>query len=102
VTIDNLKELRAVIALCRKQGVTAIEIDGIKMSISPATPKTKSIYDDLELPPEANMEIKYTGEQTTKEIAEKIATESLSEEQLLFYSSRHEDPKGTVIESYLR
>lgn len=91
--IDSLSTLRKVIKLCRENGVTSISIDGITMTITPIaqTKQESSIFDNLELPPEASMSVpQYKSE--VQEEAEKIATESLTEEQLLFYSSRPEDP----------
>src|ERR1700677_691690 len=91
--IDDLKTLRKVIKLCQESGVTSISIDGITMAITPViqAKQERSIFDNLELPPEANMQIpRYKSE--VQEEAYKVATEGLTEEQLLFYSSRSEDP----------
>ena len=39
MTISNLKDLEAVIRLCRKQGVDSIEVDGVKLQLGSAPPK---------------------------------------------------------------
>lgn len=94
--IDSLATLRKVLKLCRESGVTSIEIDGIKMSIALISSKRSnesSIFDNLELPPEASAVVpQYNPSNTIQEEAERISTESLTEEQILFYSSRPEDP----------
>jgi hypothetical protein len=55
--LENLKDLKGIIALCRKTGVKSIEIDGVKLelgdaphrSIKPAdaTPDTEEITSDV-------------------------------------------------------
>lgn len=34
--IENLKELHALVKLCRKAGINAIEVDGVKLSLGDA------------------------------------------------------------------
>lgn len=42
--IETIKDLEAVLKLCRRQGVTSINIDGIRLSLgelpAPKTPET--------------------------------------------------------------
>ena len=82
--IENLAILKKVISLCQKSGVTEISIDGITMKIDPRPIMKKSKNQDfnLELPPEAHVQVP---EYTTKEGIE--AFSDLTEEQKLFYSS---------------
>lgn len=52
MTISNLKELEAVVKMCKKHGVRTIEVDGIKMQINEAEEKlTSESGKDAELPP---------------------------------------------------
>jgi len=96
--IDSLSTLRKVIKLCRENGVTSISIDGITMSIALTSnktiPKESSIFDNLELPPEASMAVpQYTDSTYQQQIQpDKIETETLTEEQMLMWSARPEDP----------
>lgn len=39
MVINGVKDLAKVIALCRKEGVTAIKIDGIELSLGPLPTK---------------------------------------------------------------
>lgn len=89
MTVDNLSDLKKIILLCRKQGVTAIEIDGIKLDLSLAPTTTKRVHKPLniELPPEATMAVP----QYTPEKIEVEGWDSLSEEEKVFYSSRPQD-----------
>lgn len=63
--IETLKELGAVIDLCRRKGVTSIELDGIKMHIN-----------DYETPSKLKTEE-----------AKEETTHGLSEEDLLMWSA---------------
>lgn len=66
--IDNLKELDALLKVCRKHGVTIISADGLQLTIGDAPAKSKDAEgkDNIETP------------------------DTLSEEELLFWSS---DPR---------
>lgn len=83
--IDNLKQLQKVIQLCTKHGVQSITIDGVSMVLSPikrsiAAPVLSDFSSDI---PEAKLQVpSYDGVDT-----DKIDTDELSPEQLLFYSS---------------
>ena len=92
--IDTLKQLEAVVKLCKKQGITDIKIDGIEMHLAPA-PKTvrhtvQSSFPDLPTitpftPGNVTEETDIVAEVT------KIDTDELTNEQLLFCSSRPEE-----------
>lgn len=104
--VENLKDLQKVIQLCRKNGVSAIELDGIKMNIESMPIKSKTLTDIANDFPEASIKVPaYNGEavggiirgavgygSTAKAVADKIATDELTEEQLMFYSARQETP----------
>ncbi len=63
--IKDLKELQALLKLCRKQGITAIKLDGVEIAFG-ELPKKSSDPEDAE---------------------DDIPTEGLSPEQLLYYSA---------------
>ncbi len=51
--IENLEQLEAVVKFCRKQGISSIEIDGVKLAISEQpkrTRKGKELQGDVETP----------------------------------------------------
>ena len=80
--IDSLKDLKKLMALCREQGIDAIEVDGIKMNLGQKpyiAPKTRKASVDT-------TETKsYTPGGITEEV--KIPTDMmLTEEQLLMWS----------------
>lgn len=90
MTINGLKDLAKIIALCRKTGVTSIEVDGIKLNLGPvssklskATPRDMAIFDPGAIP-----------SYTPSEPDAKIITDALSEEELMFYSS--DSPSGEL------
>lgn len=57
--IETIKDLEAVLKLCRKQGVTSISIDGIQLAIGDM-PEEKL---KTEQQPEARPQPEYTEEQ---------------------------------------
>jgi hypothetical protein len=92
--INSLGELKRLIALCRKTGVTAIEIDGIKLQLGGYQP-ISSIQAPI-LPdysgdiPEANIQVpQYTP------MPDKYESDALSPDQLLFYSSTEQTEEAT-------
>lgn len=88
--VDKLSDLKKILLLCRQQGVTSIEVDNIKLQLGQVY-APKEAFPDLELPPEATIQVpKYTGD--LKVDVHKIATDELTDDQLLFYSSRPEAP----------
>lgn len=99
--IENKKQLKEILQLCRKLGVQSMKVDGIEFHLGEMPQQERSL-DDLIEDPLASAKIttsvlnqEYTGSVTnsTKAIAEKIASDSLSEEELLFYSVREDSGK---------
>ena len=97
MTVNSIKELKAIIALCRKEGVQSITIDGIslQLGIKSATRRPKQ---SLTNAPEADIRVPmFNGYQApsrveTQDAPDVIDTEELSEDQLLYYSARPEAP----------
>jgi len=91
MTIDSLKDLQKVIQLCRKTGVTLIKIDGIELQLGPKPTTSSKKVDYASDFPEANIPVPqfqgYSQPSDIQQVADKIATSELTEEQLLFYSS---------------
>lgn len=90
--IENLKELQKVIALCRKLNVEAMEIGDIRFNLGPAPTKPTRQRHVIDFS-EANIVIPRPNiiDPTIQEtVQETIKTDELSEEALLFYSSRDE------------
>lgn len=88
MTIADLKDLEKVIKLCRKAGVEHIIVDGIELNLGPeprierpqrSAKVSTSINDIAQW---VNTGIAYTPTEDTQ-----IPTDSLSEEQLLYYSA---------------
>jgi hypothetical protein len=85
--IDNLRDLKKVLDLCRKAGVTDITVDGLAIHLGPlpvkASNKPKATFQDF---PEARVPVPpFNG---VTEPIERIETpDVLTDEQLLFYSS---------------
>lgn len=94
--IDNLKELSKLIQLCRKTGVDAIEIDGIKLALGQAPKRATRPQGDAQAFPEASLQIPaFNGSpEATSDVKayvqEVIKTDELSDEDLLFYSATGE------------
>ncbi len=94
--IESLKDLQKVIQLCRKTGVKSFKLDGIELELGDIPnkgsrkPKLGMAFPDTPTIPQYS-----PGgiDEQTKIVAETmaIATDELSEEDLLFYSSRPED-----------
>lgn len=84
--IQDLKDLKALIKLCRQTGVEAIELDGVKMNLGP----TPTIYKVAKAKSGA---LSKTSEESTSYPPNgitadmQIPTNGLTEEQMLFYSS---------------
>lgn len=64
--IKDLKELQALLKLCRKQGVTEITLEGASIKFGPM-PQRKASDDESD--------------------EEEIATDGLTPEQLMFFSA---------------
>lgn len=92
--IESLKDLRQVLQLCQRLGVTDIKIDGIEAKIQPVK-ATRSSNFDLELPPEASMSVPLYQAQTSviggNDVIEDIdMPDQLTDDQLLMWSSKGE------------
>lgn len=84
--VENLKDLKALIALCQKSGVAAITIDGIQMNfIAPQAKARASPPMNLDMPPEYSAQITVDEPYSDKDLA---ASGDLNEEQRLFYSAQ--------------
>lgn len=92
--IENLKVLQQVIKLCRKEGVSTIEIDNVKLTLQPQTSKTRIQAPDIANDfPEARLQVpKFTGFTPSED--DKIVTDELTEEQLLNWSSAPSNNTG--------
>jgi hypothetical protein len=93
MVISDLKQLRDLIALCKKQGVLRITVDNIEMEISPMVAKTRTTKVMADIP-EASIKVPKFNP-ITKEIIADADVESfdeLTDEQKLFYSARPEVP----------
>ena len=96
MVIKNVKDLKKVIDLCRKTGVSDIEIAGIKMHIGPITDYGASrIKTAVETFPEASVRVPAYSpvnvQETANAVMERIdMPDELSQEQLMFYSAKQE------------
>lgn len=68
--LESIKDLKDVIALCRKTGVKSIEIDGVKLELNESVPVRKS-----------------RTESASSE-SDEIQSDSPTEEQMLFWSTQ--------------
>lgn len=91
MTINSLKELNKLIALCRKTGVQSIKIDGIEMHLGAMPTKAIVRQIDTNVFPEESIKVPMYNPGNTSE--DKIEEETLTEEQLLYYSARPETPE---------
>lgn len=80
--INSLRELQKIVSFCRKQGVTSIEVDGIKLSLSSVEPKKVKSY-----LPDYSKDIPEASYSIPSLKPDVIETEELTPEQALFYSS---------------
>ncbi len=94
MTIHDIKDLEKVMKLCQKHGVSSIKIDGIEFNIQPKhTAKHSRI--DYDAFPEASIPVpKYSPvsvQDTANAVIEAIdMPDELSEDQMLYYSSKAE------------
>jgi hypothetical protein len=96
MVIKDLKELQKVIQTCRKLGVQSIEIDNVKLQLGslPTKPIKINKTQDLGAFPEADVKVpQYNGQNLVDSVTEnsppdKIETDELTEEQLMFYSAQ--------------
>ena len=90
--LENLKDLEALIKLCRKYNLEAFEIGDIRFSLGASPVKQQKIKELPELTfPEVNIKVPafngITNPEVLKAVEEQIKTDGLTDEQLLFYSS---------------
>lgn len=91
--IDSLKQLDRLLALCQKRGVTTITVDGINLTLAPTNkPKTARQKHTTVFPEETVSVPQYNGGVDAELAVDKIDDETLTDEQLLFYSARPETP----------
>lgn len=94
--IETLKDLQKVIQLCRKTGVKSFKLDGVELELGdlPQPGKRVPKVSTMIFPDTPTIPVYSPGgiDEQTKIVAETmaIATDELSEEDLLFYSSRNE------------
>lgn len=88
--VDNLKDLKQLIQLCQKQGVSTIKVDGIELTlIAPVAKRATSVPDYSSDFPEASIQVpKFNGEISP---VEAIKTEELTPEQLLMWSAKSDE-----------
>lgn len=81
MTISSLKDLKKLIQLCQSQGIRAIKVDNIELELGSLPVKTKKYKQlDIEgLSPEAMVQV--------PQMERSIATDELTDEELLFYSA---------------
>lgn len=89
--IDSIKDLQKVIALCRKLGVDALEVDNVKFNLGAAPKRSRKAANEGDIFPEASLKVPQFTPTTASLVADTIASDELTEEQLLFYSARPED-----------
>ena len=88
MTISSLKELERLIKLCRKNGVRAITVDGITMSITEPSKRSNKPVTEFEAFPEENIPVpRYTPTEEATD-TDKIETDTLTDEQLLMWSAQ--------------
>lgn len=94
MTIDSLKTLKQLIKLCRSEGVQSIKVDGIEMHLGAPLQKAYKSQPEVLTDPLANAKVPTPN--IYNEVSEdtKIVTDELTDEQLLYYSSRPESFEG--------
>ena len=94
--IDSIKQLDRLLALCQKRGVTAIKVDGIELQVLPHNQATKRgmIRHDSNIDTNVFPEESIKVPTYTPVIDDgKVDEETLTDEQMLFYSARPETPE---------
>lgn len=86
--IDSLKDLEAVIKLCRKTGIEHIIVDGVELNLGPVpivykAPKATTVTNGISLP---SMQWTSSVAHTPGEDAKITVPDQLSDEEMLFYS----------------
>jgi len=90
--IDSIKQLDKLLALCQKRGVTSITVDGISLQLMPHKQPTKRGMIQHDVFPEEVIKVPVynPGNINESTAIETIDEETLTEEQLLYYSARPE------------
>ena len=94
MTIKDLSDLKKLIKLCRTTGIESIKVDGIEMHLGAAPRRAIKAKPEVLQDPLANASIPKFNGYTEVKVEEKILTEELSDEQLMFYSARPEAFEG--------
>lgn len=82
--IENLKELQKLIDLCHKNNIMNIEVDGIKLELGARPTKAVRRRKEVLLQDPKTGTIESI---PIKEVAQQIATDALTPEQLLMWSA---------------
>ena len=87
MTVNNIKELQAIMKLCRKEGVDIIKIDGLEFHLKDKETiiSDKKTFSMPAFKPSIEMQSAYIPGGITEDT--QIITDQLSEEQMLFYSA---------------
>lgn len=81
--VNDIKDLKKLIDLCRRTGVEAIEVDGVKMNLGSAP---TVIYKDNKKTTDQTV---YTPGGITEDT--QIPTDVMTDEQMLFWSAETEN-----------
>ncbi len=86
MTINSIKELKALIRLCRSEGIKGITVDNITIELG--SKPYKQSKSNTPIAPEADIRVPmFNGAVASIETADVITTDELSEEQLLMWSA---------------
>lgn len=90
--IDSLNDLKKVIELCQKQGVTTIKVDGIELTFGIKPTKSKTYK--TEVFTEADIKVpQFNGianPNVSQYVSDTIETDGMTDEQLLMWSAQSE------------
>ena len=84
--IETLKDLKGLIKLCRETGVQAIKVDNVEIALGPEPTKGSKALPTIQVP-EAEIKVPRYNGITTEQLVADTATEELSDEQKMFWSS---------------
>jgi hypothetical protein len=88
MNISNLKDLKKLMQLCQSMKIKSIEIDGIKMELNDIPDQPKRSYSSKLKEVDPGLLFPQNGISSDMSIpAYQIATDELTEEQMLFYSA---------------
>lgn len=90
--IKSLKDLDKLLKLCRKAGVATMKVGNMEFTLGKQAVASRSVISDVF--PEANIPVPQYNPGNINESTEieTIQTDTLTEEQLMYYSARPEDP----------